>query len=111
MSLASEELAERIRALLPPEEMAREQKMFGAIAFMVNGNMLVAPLKDGSLMVRVGKDGLEAALALPGASIMDMRGKPVSGFVVVSGDAIEDEFVLGEWIDRARSFVKTLPPK
>lgn len=111
MSMASEDLADRIRALLPPEEVVREQKMFGAIAFMLNGNMLVAPMKDGALLVRVGKDSMDKALALPGAGVMDMGGKSMGGFVTVSGDAVEDDFALGEWIDRARAFVKTLPAK
>jgi TfoX/Sxy family transcriptional regulator of competence genes len=111
VSMATEDLADRIRVLLPPEETIREQKMFGAQAFMLNGNMLVAPMKDGSLLVRVGKEGMDAALAQPGASIMDMGGRTMGGFVVVSGDAVENEFVLGEWIDRARAFVRTLPPK
>ncbi|SMQ66397.1 TfoX N-terminal domain-containing protein [Devosia lucknowensis] len=111
MSMASDELAERIRALLPPEENIREQKMFGGIAFMLGGNMLVCPTKEGSLIVRVGKNGVPSALDLPGAEVMEMGGRTVSGFVVVSGDAIEDEFVLGEWLDRARAFVRTLPPK
>lgn len=111
MSMASEELADRIRALLSPDEIIREQKMFGAQAFMLHGNMLVAPMKDGSLLVRVGKDGMDAALGQQGASIMDMGGRTMGGFVVVSGDAIEEDFVLGEWLDRARAFVRTLPPK
>jgi hypothetical protein len=111
MSLATEELAERIRALLPDDENIGERKMFGALAFMLDGNMLVAPLKDGTLLVRVGKDGMEAALRRPGASVMDMSGRQMGGFVVVSGDAVEDESALGEWIDTARRFVRTLPPK
>ncbi|MHA6297787.1 TfoX/Sxy family protein [Devosia sp. CAU 1758] len=111
MSMASEELAERIRAILPPEENIREQKMFGAIAFMLDGNMLVAPTKEGSMLVRVGKDGMEAALTQPGAIAMEMGGRAISGFVEVSGDAIEEDFVLGEWLDRARAFVRTLPKK
>lgn len=111
MSMATEELADRIRALLSPGDNIREQKMFGAQAFMSNGNMLVAPMKDGSLLVRVGKDGMEQALAQPGATIMDMGGRSMTGFVVVGGDAVEEDYVLGEWIDRARTFVRTLPPK
>lgn len=110
MSMASEELAKRIRDLLP-DPAIREQKMFGGIAFMLAGNMLVGPMKDGSLLVRVGKEGMDKALALPGASIMTMGSKTMTGFVVVSGDAIEEDFALGEWIDRAHTFVKTLPPK
>jgi len=111
MSMASEELADRIRDLLSPGENIREQKMFGANAFMSNGNMLVAPMKDGSLLVRVGKDGMDEALTQDGASIMDMGGRTMGGFVVVSGDALEEDFALGEWLDRARAFVNTLPPK
>ena len=111
MSMASDELTDRIRDLFSPGENIREQKMFGANAFMSNGNMLVAPMKDGSLLVRVGKDGMEDALAMEGASLMEMGGRTMGGFVVVSGDAIEEDFALGEWLDRARAFVRTLPPK
>jgi hypothetical protein len=111
MSMAVEELSERIRDLLPGEEHVREQKMFGAMCFMLNGNMLVAPLKDGSLLVRTGKDGMDAALRRPGTSLMKMNGRRMNGFVVVSGDAVEDDSALGEWIDVARAFVHTLPAK
>jgi Regulator of competence-specific genes len=111
MSMASEELAERIRALLPPGDAIRERKMFGGIAFMRDGNMLVCPTREGALIVRVGKDGMDAALARPGAAVMDMAGRSMSGFVVVSGDAIEDDEALAGWIETARTFVATLPPK
>jgi TfoX/Sxy family transcriptional regulator of competence genes len=111
MSMATDELAERIRDLLPPRMHCVEKKMFGGIAFMHRGNMLVAPLKDGSMLARVGKDGMEDALALPGAAIMDMGGRSMGGFVVVSGDALEDDDSLGEWLERCRRFVDTLPAK
>jgi len=111
MSMATEELSDRIRALLPPLANVREQKMFGGRAFMLDGNMLVCPTKEGSLIVRVGKDGMADALAQPGAEVMDMAGRSMSGFVVLSGDAIEDDDVLSQWLERARSFVATLPPK
>ena len=111
MSMATDELAERIRAVLPARVHCLEKKMFGGIAFMHQGNMLVAPLKDGSMLARVGKDGMEEALSLPGASIMDMGGRSMGGFVVVSGDAIEDDDDLGEWLQRCLRFVQTLPQK
>lgn len=111
MSMAREELADRIRALLPPGLHPREKRMFGGIAFMQDGNMLVCPLKDGALLVRVGKDGMDAALARPGAEIMEMSGRTMGGFVVVSGDAIEDHEDLAGWISTAHAFVRTLPPK
>lgn len=63
------------------------------------------------MLARVGKDGMEEALALPGASVMDMGGRSMGGFVVVSGDAIEDDDILTEWLERCRRFVDTLPSK
>lgn len=111
MSLASEDLSDRIRLLLADRPGLSEQKMFGGRAFMLHGNMLVAPMKDGSLLVRVGKDNCEGGLTRPGAAPMQMGGRTMSGFVQVSGDAIEDDDVLHDWIGLARSFVDTLPPK
>jgi TfoX/Sxy family transcriptional regulator of competence genes len=85
--------------------------MFGGIAFMLDGNMLVCPTREGSLIVRVGKDGMEEALAEPGASRMDMGGRAMAGFVVLLGEALEDNDVLQGWISRAHAFVRTLPAK
>ncbi|KKB79870.1 hypothetical protein VW35_05105 [Devosia soli] len=109
--MAVDELAERIRMALPPNLHYVEKRMFGGIAFMLRGNMLVCPMKDGSMLARVGKDGMDDALAVPGATIMDMAGRSMSGFVVVSGDAIEDDETLRVWIGRCSRFVETLPPK
>lgn len=110
MSLALEELSERIRALTPNLTLV-EKKMFNGRAFMHRGNMLVCPIKDGTLLVRVGKDGMAAALERPGAAPMVMNGRTMGGFVFVAGDAIEDDAALEEWIATARAFVDTLPPK
>lgn len=111
MSMATDDLAERIRAVLPAHVHCLEKKMFGGIAFMYHGNMLVAPLRDGGMLARVGKDGMEEALALPGAGIMDMGGRSMGGFVVVAGDALEDDDDLREWLQRCLRFVETLPQK
>ena len=111
MSLASEELSDRIRAHLGLHPGITERKMFGGRCFMLAGNMLVCPMKDGGLLVRAGKDGYEDALALPGARPMTMGARTMAGFVEVTGDVLEDDEVLLDWIELARSFVETLPAK
>ena len=111
MSMASDELAERIRLQLARDPHVSERRMFGGIAFMAHGNMLVGPMKDGSLLVRCGKAAYQQTLTLPGAAPMEFTGRAMSGFVVVAGDAIEDDKSLAQWIDIARTFVRTLPPK
>tara|TARA_R110002124_G_scaffold63350_48_gene173672 strand:+ start:60032 stop:60367 length:336 start_codon:yes stop_codon:yes gene_type:complete len=111
MSMAAQELADRIRLQLAADPHIREQRMMGGLVFMWRGNMLVGPMKDGSLLVRCGKDAYAATLELPGAAPMTFTGRTMTGFVVVTGDAIEDDDRLAQWIAIARTFVATLPPK
>jgi hypothetical protein len=102
-------LDERLRAKLKPHGTA-DKRMFGGTCFLIGGNMLIGTLKDG-LIVRVGKEAHAAALKRPGAKTFDMTGRPMEGFVSVTGKAVADDAVLQGWIDLALAFVKTLPPK
>jgi len=111
LSEASEALATRIRAQIGDDPNVTEKRMFGGFCFMLNGNMLVGPLKDGALLVRVGKDGHAEALALPGASEMTFTGRSMGGFVEVRDEGIATDEALAAWIARATDFVATLPAK
>lgn len=111
MSFACEELSDRIREVLDPRLIVTEKRMFGGRAFMVNGNMLVAVSKEGALLVRVGKGSVTEHLALPGASPVTMGSRTMAGYIEVSGDVLEDDHVLGQWIASAFAFVSTLPSK
>jgi TfoX/Sxy family transcriptional regulator of competence genes len=100
-----EVLADRVRDLagLP------EKKMFGGIAFLLNGNMAVGVHGD-DLIVRVAKTDHEACLAEPGARPFDMTGKPMTGWLLVSGDVLDDD-VLAAWVGRGTAYAGSLPPK
>lgn len=111
MSDASDDLARRIRATLGLRPDLSETRMMGGVCFMLSGHMVAGPLKDGRLLVRVGKENYEAALMRPGAGPMTFTGRPMSGFVEVAPDDIEDDAVLSDWLALAESFVRTLPPK
>ena len=105
-----EGLARRVSEAVAGVEGVVERKMFGGLAFMVKGNMAVGILGD-RLMVRVGADAYEEALAEPHCGPMDFTGRPMRGFVVVESEGIEDEAGLGEWVGRGVGFALTLPPK
>lgn len=105
-----EGLAERIRAALDGTAEVSERKMFGGLAFMVDNNMACGVLDD-ELMVRVGPDGYDHALARPGAREMDFTGRPMTGMVMVSGDAIAEDDDLAGWVERGAAFAGSLPPK
>ncbi|MCD9879635.1 TfoX/Sxy family protein [Streptomyces guryensis] len=105
-----EGLAERIRQHLGGDPDVAEKRMFGGIAFLLHGNMAVGVTGD-DLMVRVGPDATDAALARPGARLFDMTGRPMRGWVVVDSSALAEDATLGEWIDEGYGFAAGLPPK
>ena len=104
-----EALCERIRERLADLPGVTDKRMFGGVAFLTDGNMTVGVTGD-DLLVRVGPEATDTALARPGARLFDMTGRPMRGWVVVDGAELDDD-VLVEWIELARSFVATLPPK
>lgn len=84
--------------------------MFGGIAFMIHGNMAVGVSGD-ELMVRVGKDAHDEAVALPGARMFDMSARPMRGWVAVAPEGFTRDEDFDAWIDRGVAFAETLPPK
>jgi len=105
-----EKVAARVRAALKGRRGVAEKKMFGGIAFMVRGHMAIG-VNDDTLMVRVGPDAYEASLARPAAREMDFTGKPLRGYVYVGPKGFASAAGLGEWIERALAFNRTLKAK
>ena len=105
-----EEMAFRIRAALAEQDGVTERKMFGGLAFMVNGHMCCG-IGKGDLMVRVGPDQYEEALAQPHAREMDFTGRPMRGMVNVDPTGYATDEDLQAWVDRGLAFVTGLPPK
>lgn len=105
-----EKLAARLRAVLDREPGISERKMFGGLAFMANGNMACGTL-GSDLMVRVGPDLYEDALARPHAGPMDFTGRPMRGMVTVKAKGIASDADLKAWTNIALGFVRTLPAK
>ena len=105
-----EGLAERIRDRLGADPDITEKRMFGGLAFLHRGNMAVG-VSGADLMVRVGPDNADAALARPGTRVFDMTGRPMRGWILVAGTALTEDDVLGRWIDEGHAFAASLPPK
>lgn len=102
-------LADEMRAALAVRPGINEEKMFGGYCWMLNGNMLCG-VEVGRFMFRVGKELEAEALARPGATPMDITGKPMRGIVWVRADAAL-ETGLSSWIELAERFVGALPAK
>jgi TfoX/Sxy family transcriptional regulator of competence genes len=105
-----EELAERVRGEFALRENLTERKMFGGIAFMLGGNMACGVLRD-DLIVRVGPDEYERALAQKHTREFDFTGRPSKGIVVVSAEGVATDEALSEWVEAGADFAASLPPK
>ena len=105
-----EQLADRVRAVMGGEGPVREQRMFGGLAIMLDGNMAVGLVGD-ELMVRVGAEGAEEALAEPHTRPMEMAGRTMSGFILVAPEGVADDGDLAHWVARGVAVARSLPPK
>jgi TfoX/Sxy family transcriptional regulator of competence genes len=106
-----ENLANRLRELLAGEEGITEKKMFGGLAFLLNGNMTVSASGQGGLLARVDPEQTDAALGRPHASLMEMRGRTMDGWIRVASDGVKTKRELESWVRRSLSYVRGLPPK
>lgn len=104
-----EALAERIRGRIGGD--ATEKKMFGGLGFMVGGNMAVAASGQGGLLVRVDPEESDALLASTPATLMEMGGRSMSGWLRVASEDVEADDALAEWVDRGVAYARSLPPK
>jgi hypothetical protein len=105
-----EHLAARIRDALARKRGIDENKMFGGVGFLLNGNMLVGVWKD-SLIVRLGPDEGDEALKEPHVKEFDMNGRPMKGWVLIEPEGVEGDDQLAGWILWAITFVEKLPAK
>src|SRR6201991_4634701 len=106
-----EDLAFRIRELIAAERGVDEKRMFGGLAFLINGNMSVAASGRGGLMVRVPPDETETLLARDHVEPMVMAGRETRGWLRVSSDGVKTKRQLQSWVSRGADYAKSLPPK
>ena len=84
--------------------------MFGGVGFLLNGNLLVGVWKN-SLIVRLGPDEGKVAIREPHVKEFDITGRPMTGWVLVEPDGVENDGQLKTGIELAMRFVETLLEK
>lgn len=106
-----EALVDEIRELLAGEERITEQRMFGGLAFLLNGHMSVSASRTGGLLVRVDPHDTDDYLALPHVTLMEMGKRRMKGWLSVAPAGVTTHDELAAWVARSLAFVRTLPPK
>ena len=96
------ELADRVRGAVSHEQDVREVKMFGGLAFMVNGKMVACvSAGGGALLVRVSRSRDAEYLEVVGARRAEMgEGRSMGeGWIAVDGEVLTEDRDLHFWID------------
>jgi TfoX/Sxy family transcriptional regulator of competence genes len=97
------ELLERIRAVLAGRSDVVEKKMFGGVAFMVNGRMACGPHGD-RLLVRIGNDAAQKLIGRPHVKPMDFTGNALKSFATIEPEGIRTDAQLRKWVRMAAEF-------
>ncbi|MEO8510461.1 MAG: TfoX/Sxy family protein [Chloroflexota bacterium] len=104
-------LADRIREIVQDEPGISEKRMFGGLAFRVDARMAVAASGGGGILVRVDPGESSSLLADPQVQRMEMRGRPMDGWLRVSSEAVVTQDALRAWVQRGVGYARSLPEK
>src|SRR5438067_5434827 len=104
----NEKLADQVRKLLGDASGLAEKKMFGGLAFLINGNMSVGVHGD-ELIVRIAPESTDDSLKEPGARVFDITGRPMKGWLLFGGAGVNDPASLTKWIRRGVDYASSLP--
>ena len=106
----NEHLANEVWDHLLIEPGADQRKMFGGIAFVIDGN-LACGVSGDLLFVRLNPSDAIEALTHPEAREFDLSGKPMKGWVLIDPAELDGDDDLKRWIDRGLAYAQTFPPK
>jgi TfoX/Sxy family transcriptional regulator of competence genes len=106
-----EDLANRVRELILMEPGVSEQRMFGGLAFLINGNMSVSVSGHGGLMLRVDPMDTEALLRKEHTREFEMRKRAMKGWLRVDAEGVRTKRQLKPWVARGVAYASSLPAK
>ena len=105
-----EKLDARIREVVSAWAGVSSKNMFGGVCHLLKGNMVAGVWKE-FLILRLGEDAADFARELLHVRPFDITGRPMKGWVMVEPAGVRTTAHLRKWLDQARAFVETLPPK
>jgi TfoX/Sxy family transcriptional regulator of competence genes len=105
-----DDLSERVRELMGDVTSVSEQRMFGGLAFLVQGNLAIAA-SDRGILVRVSPAESVELVASTAAEVAVMGTRTMRGWVRVAPKELQTERELAPWVQRGVDFALSLPAK
>ena len=106
-----EDLADRIRAAIPDPEAVTERRMFGGLAFLVNGHLAVSASSQGGLLLRVDPAETDSFVNDDDVTRFTMRGRDLNGWLHVHPSATDSDEELRRWVEIGVAYAGSLPSK
>ncbi len=100
----SEQLASRIREALAHLPDVTEKKMFGSLAFLVDGKLSLAA-GPGRMMCRIDPGLYEEISKRTGVTAVNMRGRLYKGYVYIDENALQNAAEFKYWVSQALDYI------
>lgn len=101
-------LARRIREAVLGERGLSEKRMFGGLAFLVDGRLAVSASGRGGMLVRIDPSRAESLTRDPHVSRFEMRGREMDGWLHVDEEVLIDDDTLRRWVDTGVSYARSV---
>lgn len=105
------ELADRLRTALEGLSGVTEKRMFGGLAFLVNGNMAIAASGQGDALVRVDPATADNLVDTTSAEVAIMQGRPMAGWLRVPAHDVKTSKQVAFWVKLSTTYAGSLPRK
>lgn len=106
-----EELANRLRECVQGESGVSEKRMFGGLAFLVDGNLALSVSGRGGLLVRVDPEQSASLCTAPHVDRAVMGGRELDGWLRIDAQALGRDEELERWVAHGVARARSLPPK
>jgi TfoX N-terminal domain len=104
-----QELAHRIREIVRDEPGLTEKRMFGGLAFLIDGHLAVSASGQGGLLLRIDPADAPALVERPGAGRFVMRGRELAGWLRIDPAELTTTGELASWVTRGVTYARSLP--
>ncbi len=88
-----------------------EQRMFGGLAFLINGNLAIAASGQGGVLVRVDSADSDRLVSSTKAELAVMGGREMRGWLRVAPEHLRTKRQLAPWVQRGVAQARSLPAK
>jgi TfoX N-terminal domain len=106
-----DELANRIRRVVQDEPGLSEKRMFGGLAFLVNGHMAVSASSQGGILLRIDPAQSQYLVDHEHVRRFSMRGREMNGWLHVDVEVLETDDELRGWVNHGLAYARSLEAK